>query len=87
VSKNEILTALNKPDDFILAMVEVPASEGLENTDPWRINEKKDLQYGNVFNGCTVNYVRKPFVREPDFGVTSVNYDIAELLKRAEVPK
>ncbi|MBI3245527.1 MAG: DUF3883 domain-containing protein [Deltaproteobacteria bacterium] len=33
-----------------------------------------------------VHYVRRPFQREPDFGVTSVNYDFAELLARAEEP-
>ena len=30
-----------------------------------------------------VHYLRRPFQREPDFGVTSVNYDFAELLGRA----
>ncbi len=34
-----------------------------------------------------VHYVRQPFQREPDFGVTSVNYDFAELLARAKVMK
>jgi hypothetical protein len=34
-----------------------------------------------------VHYVREPFRREPDFGVTSVNYDFADLLARAEAPK
>ncbi|GMV79773.1 MAG: hypothetical protein AMXMBFR7_09570 [Planctomycetota bacterium] len=34
-----------------------------------------------------VHYVRQPFRREPDFGVTSVNYDFAELLARAEAPR
>jgi SNF2 family DNA or RNA helicase len=34
-----------------------------------------------------VHYLRRPFQREPDFGVTSVNYDFAELLERAEKPK
>ncbi|MFZ3114188.1 MAG: hypothetical protein WA133_08605 [Syntrophales bacterium] len=29
-----------------------------------------------------VHYIRQPFQREPDFGVTSVNYDFAELLLR-----
>lgn len=29
-----------------------------------------------------VHYVRQPFQREPDFGVTSVNYDFAELLAK-----
>jgi len=34
-----------------------------------------------------VHYVRKPFTKEPDFGVTSVNYNFAELLARAEPPR
>jgi hypothetical protein len=62
VTKNEILTALNKPEDFILAIVEVDG----EATYP--------------------RYLRRPFQREPDFGVTSVNYDLGELLSRAEEP-
>ena len=33
-----------------------------------------------------LHYIRQPFRREPDFGVTSVNYDFAELLARAGVP-
>jgi SNF2 family DNA or RNA helicase len=31
-----------------------------------------------------VHYVRRPFQRQPDFGVTSVNYGFAELLARAQ---
>jgi hypothetical protein len=34
-----------------------------------------------------VHYLRRPFQREPDFGVTSVNYAFADLLARAEVPQ
>jgi superfamily II DNA or RNA helicase len=64
VTKNEILYSLNKPEDFILAIVEF-----LE----------EDRHH--------VHYVRRPFHREPDFGVTSVNYDFAELLAKAEVPE
>ena len=64
VTKNEILYSLNKPDDFILGIVEYHG---------------KDAH--------TVHYVRRPFQREPDFGVTSVNYDFAELLERAEAPR
>jgi superfamily II DNA or RNA helicase len=63
VTKNEILYSLNKPEDFILAIVEFLDSD----------NHK-------------VHYVRRPFRREPDFGVTSVNYDFADLLSRAVVP-
>ena len=33
-----------------------------------------------------VHYLREPFQREPDFGVTSVNYDFPELLARAQPP-
>jgi hypothetical protein len=63
VTKNEVLTSLNKPDDFILALVEF-------------------LDGG----AHRVRYLRRPFRREPDFGVTSVNYDFAELLARAAAP-
>jgi hypothetical protein len=31
-------------------------------------------------------YTRKPFQREPDFGVESVNYDLADLLKKVGDP-
>jgi hypothetical protein len=64
VTKNEILYSLNKPEDFILAIVEFRRGES----------------HG-------VHYVRRPFQREPDFGVTSVNYDFGELLSRAEIPR
>jgi superfamily II DNA or RNA helicase len=63
VTRNEILYSLNKPDDFILAIVEF-FSDGKHQ----------------------LHYVRRPFQREPDFGVTSVNYDFRELLARAFVP-
>jgi SNF2 family DNA or RNA helicase len=62
VTKNEILYSLNKPEDFILAIVEFRP------------------------DGDRIHYIRKPFRREPDFGVTSVNYDLAELLARGESP-
>ncbi len=49
VTRNEILYSLNKPDDFILAIVEF-------------IDAKTHK----------VHYLRQPFNREPDFGVTKV---------------
>jgi SNF2 family DNA or RNA helicase len=63
VTKNEILYSLNKPEDFILGIVE--------------------FRDGGAHR---VHYVRSPFRREPDFGVTSVNYDFKELLARAGEP-
>jgi hypothetical protein len=59
VTKNEILYSLNKPEDYILAVVEF-------------LGEQEHC----------VHYLRRPFQREPDFGVTSVNYDFDELLAR-----
>ncbi len=64
VTRNEIFYSLNKPDDFILAIVEFMGDDGHR-----------------------VHYLRRPFRQEPDFGVTSVNYDFAELLKHAEMPR
>ncbi|MDP1902287.1 MAG: helicase-related protein [Rubrivivax sp.] len=64
VTKNEILYSLNKPEDFILAIVEFTGEDTHRS-----------------------HYLRQPFVREPDFGVTSVNYDFAELLARGEAPR
>jgi superfamily II DNA or RNA helicase len=61
VTRNEILTSLNKPQDYILAIVEF-------------------LDAGEH----RVYYIRRPFQREPDFGVTSVNYELSSLLSQAE---
>jgi hypothetical protein len=63
VTKNEILYSLNKPEAFILAIVEFHDAETHR-----------------------VRYLRRPFQREPDFGVTSVNYDFAEILERSQEP-
>ena len=58
----EILYSLNKPEDFILAIVEF---EGENHR---------------------VHYVRQPFQREPDFWVTSINYDFAKLIAQSTMP-
>lgn len=63
ITKNEILTALNKPEQFILAVVEVDEDAA-----------------------ASITYIREPFACEPDFGVTSVNYKLAELLAKGEPP-
>jgi len=63
VTRKEISYSLNKPEDFILAIVEFTGD-----------------------NTHRVHHLRQPFAREPDFGVTSVNYDFSELIARAEQP-
>lgn len=59
-AKNGILTALNNPNTFILAI-------GLIDGDR-----------------VVVCYIRQPSVREPDFGATSVNYDLDDLLAQGK---
>jgi len=61
ISRTQVLTALNKPDEFILAIVEVD-------------RDKVSEPY----------YIRRPFQKEPDFSVTSINYDLKQLLALAE---
>lgn len=63
ITRNEILTALNSPESFILALVEIERGQ----PHPPR-------------------YVRQPFSKEPDFGVTSVNYNYSELLAMSGEP-
>lgn len=63
VTRNEIVTAMNRPEDYILAIVEIAGDAAREP-----------------------RYVRRPFGREPEFNVHSVNYDLTELLSRSETP-
>ncbi|WP_026369953.1 helicase-related protein [Kallotenue papyrolyticum] len=80
ITRNEILTALNKPDDWILALVEVPADDAPVG-DAW-VRETRETYHTAA--DCRVRYVHRPFGREPDFGATSVNYDWRELWARGE---
>ena len=59
VSKNEIVTALNQCDKFLLAIVIVDGN-----------------QVGEPL------YVARPFQQEPEWGVSSVNFDLATLLEK-----
>ncbi|MGH7720975.1 MAG: hypothetical protein ACREON_19280 [Gemmatimonadaceae bacterium] len=47
------------------------------------MSEFVEFQHGDAHR---VHYLRRLFQREPDFGVTSVNYEFRKLLERAEVP-
>jgi hypothetical protein len=73
VTRNEILTALNKPDDWLLALVEVPPREDL----PADVTATMTRETGGAYYtgaGCQVRYLRRPFGREPDFYAISINY-------------
>jgi superfamily II DNA or RNA helicase len=61
ITKNEILSAFNKPEAFILAIVKVDG------------------------DSTECRYLRRPFEKEPDFGVTSVNYSLPDLWAKGEM--
>jgi hypothetical protein len=62
-----------------------PLAEGLPAAPPASVGTA-DRDAAQAGDAHRVRYVRRPFQREPDFGVTSVNYDFAELLARGERP-
>ncbi len=83
VTKNEILTALNKPDSFILALVQVSANPDFSEGDSFRVKAS-----GGTYqtNDCAVRYVHQPF-QPPDFRSCSVNYSWKELWQDGYDPR
>ncbi|MBI5604325.1 MAG: DUF3883 domain-containing protein [Deltaproteobacteria bacterium] len=63
ITRNEMLYALNQADKFLLDVMLLGESEGVEG--PY--------------------YLRNPFEAVPGWGVSSVNFEIRELLKKAEI--
>jgi RNase H-fold protein (predicted Holliday junction resolvase) len=86
VTKNEILAALNKPEKFILALVQVPVDESFPEGDAFAVRDIVG-SYQVAGQGAVVRYVREPFQREPDFGASSVNYEWKELWERGNEPQ
>ncbi|WJI23192.1 DUF3883 domain-containing protein [Thermosynechococcus sp. B0] len=86
VTKNEILTALNKPNSYILALVQVPVSRNFPEGDAFALREASG-EYQVAEKNCVVRYVRQPFQREPDFAASSVNYNWKELWNQGSEPR
>ena len=86
VTKNEVLAALNKPENYLLALVQVPTNQKFPEGDAFAVRESGG-EYQIPGKGCVLRYVKKPFQREPDFGVCSVNYGWKELWKRGCEPQ
>ncbi|MFZ4677890.1 MAG: helicase-related protein, partial [Nodosilinea sp.] len=86
VTKNEILAALNKPEKFILALVQVPMDESFPEGDAFAVRDIGG-SYQVAGQGAVVRYGREPFQREPDFGASSVNYEWKELWERGDKPQ
>ena len=65
----------------------MPPSPEFAKGDAWEVRERP-APYGKQEEAMPkVRYVRRPFTREPDFGVTSTNYNLRELLERSEEPR
>jgi molybdopterin converting factor small subunit len=77
VTKNEILAALNKPDNFILALVQVPGDQDFPEGDAFKVKLGSGI-YTVPGEGCVVRYVKEPF-QQPDFRSCSVNYPWKDL--------
>lgn len=85
VTKNEILTALNKPENYILALVQVPKLNAFAEGDTF--NDIEGLHnYSVDTHDCAVRYTHHSFQRESDFAACSVNYDWKELWEKGKAP-
>jgi hypothetical protein len=65
--------------------VQVPKSEEFTQGDAWKIKASRGT-YKVRENDCVIRYLRYPFYKEPDFAVTSVNYDWRKLWQRGTEP-
>ena len=73
ITRNEILTALNKPDNWYLALVEVPLSEDMPESDAFVIGDSTDNPF-EATDHLPVRYVHAPPFSKPGFAATSVNF-------------
>ena len=78
ITKNEILTALNKPQDYILALVKIPPKK-----QNHKLAETK-ATYSEDKPKTQLRYIEKPFQTEPDFAVSSINYNWKQLWQKGE---
>ncbi|MDY6909373.1 MAG: helicase-related protein [Thermodesulfobacteriota bacterium] len=85
VTKNEILTALNKPEDYFLAVVLVSRDRLHQTAASGSLADVPVAQEGQTplkptSEGLRLHYLANPFQREPDFAATSVTYDLKQLI-------
>jgi superfamily II DNA or RNA helicase len=86
VTKNEILVARNKLDQFILALVQVPLAEEFGAVDAFRVAADAGTYGPSAVPGCEVRYVRRPFERELGWGEVSSNFDWRTLWRAGRKP-
>ena len=86
ITRNEISRGLNKPDSFILALVQVPPSETFLEGDAFRVASGTGNYGAFEVPGCVVRHLWRPFDREPTWAEESVNFNWQKLWQRGNQP-
>jgi hypothetical protein len=83
VTHNEILTALNSPDNWILAIVQV-SPEVYDQVIPGLLHDERAVYH--VGQNCETRYVMRPFTHEPNPDSLGENFDLSRLWARGTEP-
>lgn len=86
ITRNEISRGLNKPDSFILALVQVPPSETFPEGDAFRVASGAGSYGAFEVPGCVLRYLWRPFDREPTWAEESVNFNWQKLWQQGNQP-
>lgn len=79
VTRDEMLTGFNKLEQYILVIVLVTEDSVYDGGDVFEMHEDP-AQYG-ADSDCEVQYIMRPFGREPGFAETSAVFSIRQLLE------
>jgi hypothetical protein len=86
LTANEIRHALNKRDQWLLALVRVPHDETVSGYALQRALDAGDIRH-DVAARCEVRYVRCWLDRPPGFASTGENFNIATLWSQGYLPR
>lgn len=86
LTRNEIMVALNKGVDWLLALVKVPTTPDFPDGDVVAIGEERGAYRAGLPAGCQVRYLPQPFIHEPDEDATSVIFNLNNLWARGQNP-
>lgn len=78
---NEMLHALNKAEDWWLALVHVPKDGSISGKALEQMLSEDTIHQSTV-TACEIRYVPRWFVHEPNFGSTGENFNITRLWDR-----
>jgi hypothetical protein len=85
LTANEMRHALNKRDDWLLALVHVPKDDTISGHVLQRSLDVGDIRQ-EIAARCQVRYVRCWLDHEPNFGSTGENFNVATFWARGFSP-